>query len=209
MTDETNPTRLKDAVRQHLEQQTLSAGQLSELVALQDQRAHQSGAGQPPRMPAWRVVRHWRHALVASALLVAVLTGFLVGRMPTIDSQIQSIATETIHNHLLHMPLEVRGSTIDAVAGYFDQLTFDVATRPRGFPDAQLLGGRYCSIQGQAAAQLRYQSDNAEHLTLYQVPLRTTLQDKLPLTLNMGQQTVSMWRDGALMLVRVENHKGT
>ena len=67
-----------------------------------------------------------------------------------------------------------------------------------------MLGGRYCSIQGQAAAQLGFASNDGIHHTLYQVPMDEQMLGTLPFTRQTNDLVVEIWRDGALMMVSVK-----
>ncbi|NKC11545.1 MAG: hypothetical protein GKR94_04865 [Gammaproteobacteria bacterium] len=72
-------------------------------------------------------------------------------------------------------------------------------------PSLALLGGRYCSIQGRAAAQLRYGPGKAgdEKVTVFQVPLDDRFKHHLPVRRVVDGAQVEVMPVGELMVVRV------
>lgn len=134
-----------------------------------------------------------------------MLVGFLAGRAPTPSQQLERIAEEAVHNHVLHMPLEVMASRVSETRDYFHRLKFEVAEPARIVSAADFLGGRYCSLQGAAAAQLRYGGEHdVDYVTLYQVPADPKAVGLLPMTRELNGREVDMWEDGELLYVRVE-----
>jgi len=79
-----------------------------------------------------------------------------------------------------------------------------------------LLGGRYCSIKGETAAQLRYQSSANANLTqsastLFQVPFELDMHGEIPNIaegkpelLQVKGLDVSLWVERGLLMVLVQ-----
>ncbi|MGH1371831.1 MAG: hypothetical protein ACRBBW_07350 [Cellvibrionaceae bacterium] len=130
------------------------------------------------------------------------------------ESLLQSIATEVVDNHLKLKPLDIETQAIDKARQFLDQLDFSpiqsiTAATSLGLGDYLLIGGRYCSIQGTSAAQLRYRRDG-QLRTLYQVPYHLerygpmpTAIDQPPLSLSRKGLNVTLWVERDLLMVLV------
>lgn len=157
---------LKKLIRDRFETIELSAAQLDELSAIV--------AGTSP-MPEERPARSRLPAL-AAAMIVLVLAG-IVGTQKYHSYQgrvlLQAIAGEVADNHLKLKPLEVQGSDLPSVLGYFEDLDFQLLASPRiaARSGDRLLGGRYCSIQGIDAAQLRVAAADGTLSSWYEATL--------------------------------------
>lgn len=159
---------------QHINQVQLSNSQLVELEKLMDQG---SAYTEPPVDR-----KFWASLAVAGMFLVAAVTLFMVSQFPgtSLDKMPQMIAEEVVTNHLNKKPLEVKGGSINKVIGYFTKLNFiPVESKLAELNSLQLLGGRYCSLQGITAAQLRMkQGQNLQ--TLYQTEYSAEVFGDLP-----------------------------
>jgi hypothetical protein len=138
---------LKQKVRDKFVEVELSSDQLDQLATLVQ------GSGSSRR--AW-----WRRPAVAAAIvLLAVGSLFSIQQYDSYRAYelLESIAIEVADNHLKLKPLEIESTELRSVLGYFEDLDFQLQASPRitGNPGDRLLGGRYCSIQGIDAAQLR------------------------------------------------------
>jgi len=160
---------LKQAVREKFEAHELNADQLAKLGVLVEN----------PTIPRSirQTGRNWsaRFAAVAAALIVSI-GGFLGAHLYQKHSAnvlLEAIAVEVADNHLKLKPLEIESQNLAVVLAYFDRLEFQTLESPRITENAgdQLLGGRYCSIQGIDAAQLRVVSPNGRLSTWYQAIL--------------------------------------
>ncbi len=184
---------LKQRVVDLVESKELDDAQLRRLDATQ-------------RKPAAASLNRWA---VAAALLLGLTVALSVIVWPgKPENMTYAIADEVAMNHLKRRPLEVAGQSLDEVRAYFNELDFQLledssATLAMG----GLQGGRYCSIQGKAAAQLRLR-DKADHMqTYYQAPYDKALFGDLP-DVTRGQQpavvevrglTVYVWTEKGLL----------
>ena len=198
---------LSQAVVDQVQAHSLSRTQLDELMALQRDLL------QEPARPAWR------HRPVLLATCAALLTAVLIfwpGSMLHQRDAGAAIALEVIENHLKLKPLDVKTGSMKEIQQYFTQLDFRPATPTlssnRLEPGANsLLGGRYCSVKGVTAAQLRYGDANSVS-TLYEVPYDAALFGPVP-QLDAGESPrqikargllVSLWVEKGLLMVLVE-----
>lgn len=154
---------LKEAVRAHIQSQSLEDGQFQALEAMQQAQSHiqsTSKATQKPRA-------HYRHAFIwVACLCLIVISGLSLNKK---HDQIDSIATEVSKNHLKLKPLEIESAQLADIRHFFAGLDFIPIESQRLIGGRhQLLGARHCSISGQEAAQLRVQSPGiSEPSTLY------------------------------------------
>jgi len=188
---------LNDALKQHLDSQSLDMGQLNQLRALQ------------PAAQNARPKNKWRcyqvgAGLLATFALFALLINFLLGQTSQHD-MIEQIANEVVTNHLHLKPLEIESNQIAGLQGYFTLLDFQpINSRNIDKQQMQLLGGRYCSLQGITAAQLRFQSTPDNRIrTLYQVAYDPAVFSKLP-DIDKNQQPVSTYAKGIKVSIWVE-----
>lgn len=126
-------------------------------------------AKQESRWPrtAWLVA-----ALVLVALSVLVLRGALLGPAGAASPLVASIAEEIAHNHFKAKHVDFVGDSIGTLRARMTELDFRLAdVSSLVGSDVRLLGGRYCSIQGEPAAQLKLETGTGEVLTMYQVHL--------------------------------------
>ena len=193
---------LKNSVKSYVESKQLSEEQLDNLLSMVN--AQKEAAPKRSRSMLRMV------AVVGSILIAAGLL-WNVGFKQSPDVSIL-IAEEVVHNHLKMKPLEVTSHSLHDMRAYFNKLDFAL----RGSSlitsgNLKLLGGRYCSIQGITAAQLRMQDQETGELeTLYEAPYNSDLFKELP-NLQEGQAPkrhyingigVDIWVDKGILFAR-------
>ena len=154
----------KQAVQHHIDEVNLSEGQLNQLKALMD--TSDETDTQNKLWFGWLSI-----ATVAVFFLMFTVSTWVVDQ-PT--NMVQRIAEEVVHNHLKLKPLEVKTDSIDGVRQYFSKLDFmPIDSALVNDPSLSLIGGRYCSLQGLTAAQLRLKEDTNKTIqTFYQTEYR-------------------------------------
>ena len=225
---------LKQEIVAHVESSTLTENQMRRLMALQNSVPHGSDEPLPPSpAPSWLPSHNQRVGslmTLAACLVIAILTlvpsgeptsswhNNLSNPSKTIASQslVKRIADEVVKNHLKLKPLDISSNSIDETQAFFKHLDFlpihsrSAAQRSLLITD-NLMGGRYCSIQGVTAAQLRYENDQGHLRTLYQVPydadlygeLPLAIQNQAPLYLSVKGLQVRLWQEQGLLMVLV------
>ncbi|MDC3332681.1 hypothetical protein OAV62_00400 [bacterium] len=211
---------LKSALEQQLAKETLADDQLQRLMAMQSNMQGEvypvSGAVAAPHSP-----RRFLPAVAVSLLLLVM--GFW-WQLPEFSSRgaagdsVRDIAMEVVKNHLTLKPLEVKSRSMVEVQNFFNQLDFlpqrsTLLAQRFLMADNTMLGGRYCSIKGVTAAQLRYQSDDAEISTLYEVAydpmvfgeMPNAVAGEEPLNTVVKGLQVSLWQEQGLLMVLVHN----
>jgi len=186
---------LRQQLQQHIDQVQLNDSQYAALESLMDQGVDDRRVGRSL----------WGSLAVVGMFLVAAVTLFMVSQFSnnSIENMPQLIAEEVVSNHLHLKPLEVKTASINTVRGYFTKLNFmPVESSLQALNNLQLIGGRYCSLQGITAAQLRMkQGQNLQ--TLYQTEYLPEVFGKLP-RLEKGEMPVIAFAKGIQVKVWVE-----
>ena len=222
MKDSNSPSStapLKQAVNEHYQQQTLDAEAMARMQAL-------LGSSEQTPAVAEEKTTHfmpWKHTLVASFCAFFILASSFFMLYHTAGSNrpdtIAAIAQEVAKNHLKMKPLEVSSDSFVEVRRYFTALDFS-PTHSSYFTSSlhgegvKMLGGRYCSIKGITAAQLRYQRvDHSGRSTLYETVYDKKVFGDMPV-IEQGQQPiittvkgleVQMWVEKGLLMVAVSD----
>ena len=188
-------TNLNQAIRNMHDAQLLSDAQLKAL------HARLNPPTSDDTFPAHS--RNW--LMAASVAMVALFAMTLVLFMPGKPTDMpQRIAEEVVRNHLKLKPLEVSTSSLDKIRSYFDKLSFVPITSLNIDDSSTLLGGRYCSIQGYTAAQLRMVNPESGNLdTLYQAPYIKDVYGKLP-DIGKKETTLTVYERGIKVSIWVE-----
>ena len=185
---------LKDSVKKYVESKQLNENQLDGLMGLVDAQSK----------PAKDQSR-WLQAIVVVAV-IGVAIGLYWNTTARNHSEVSLlIAEEVVHNHLKMKPLEVSSHSLHDMRAYFNQLDFSLrSSSVIENTTLQLLGGRYCSIQGITAAQIRLKDKQTGDLeTLYQAPYNKELFKDLP-KLQEGHAPVRHFINGIAVEVWVE-----
>lgn len=152
---------LKDLLKEHYASQDLSDRQLADLRARLD-----AGRGRAP------LGRRRALGLLGLAVAAVALVAVVVRVAPL---AVEDVVAEISYNHNKHMDLEVATSSIEELRAKQPKLDFTLIASER-LPAAtwELLGARYCSIDGRIASQMRYRNrQNGQLYTLYETSLRS------------------------------------
>lgn len=197
--------KFKKGLQDRFASQELNDSQLEQLMAMQ-------GAAVPRQnqVSTENKNSYWRPFAFASVIMVAVLSGWLYLFQNTPGQLYQAIAHEVAKNHSKLKPLEVVSAQMPTVSAYFNQLNFVPRNSSNSGFSGLLLGGRYCTIQGEPAAQLRYSQESGVVSTLYQVPseeayegLPDILQGQQPMRLYSRGYAVDLWQEQGLLMASV------
>ncbi|MFK7827117.1 MAG: hypothetical protein AB8G05_23440 [Oligoflexales bacterium] len=110
------------------------------------------------------------------------------------------IAKEVSYSHNKQIPSEILNDDYTLVGKSLNRLDFAIKVSSRIGEKYALVGGRYCSIQGQIAAQLKLQPENnTADLTLFQfkVPDSFQLSEDIH-TEQVDGVEVKIWKEGAI-----------
>lgn len=200
---------LKHGVQQQLNKKQLSNKQLSHLLALQ--RTSIKEAAVP-------YFSQYTMATLASALLLSFVFGFFYfteARYGSIQTLEQQIAEEVAGNHLKLKPLELSSNSLLEISSFFKQLDF-LPVNPALVPFTKktLLGGRYCSIQGVTALQLRVVNNESNKIqSLFETAYDKKVFKDFPdrgegrsnaLTVYVKGMKVDMWIEKDILFALIE-----
>ena len=177
--DEARVQRLLD----HYESQSLPEARVQSIV-------QQGRAASSSNRLAWT----FRAAAAAVVLLASVL--FALNRRAPADLT-QLVMAEIAQNHSKRLAPEVASDRYEEVQTKLSRLGFS-AQPAAGFllRDFQLLGGRYCSVQSELAAQLKLRENTSgESCTLYVVPLTPALRPVKQDTRVVNGVRVQVWAE--------------
>jgi len=188
----------KQQVQQSMQSPSLSAEQLAQLDQLQER--HKQTNKPQPSLPQPSFIGFG----VAATILILII-GSVTLFQPS-DNMPQLIANEVAGNHIKLKPLEISSSNMKDIRRYFTQLDFK-PVKPVALTsfEQSLTGGRYCSIQGITAAQLRMQNPKTGNLqSLYQTVYNKKKFKELP-DINKGQKALTVFTKGIAVDIWVEN----
>ncbi len=155
---------LRQLLKEHYAQQSLSQKQLKLLESMEDSH---KGAGSKKR-------RFTKIFWLAAAAMFAVI--FLWSVNPLFyRGKVYQIADEIAYNHRKMLTPEIRNSSFGEVRDHLAKLDFTMV-QVENFKTGEweLIGGRYCSIDKKLAAQLRIKNLTDKQLyTWYQVAWAT------------------------------------
>lgn len=189
---------LKQSVRQHLELNTLTDNQLQKLESLLEPVESE--------YESENVRRNLFYPSLFAASVAIFLLAFVLAPFITEQSDVrQRIALEVATNQIKLKPLEVETSNIEGIRNHFTELDFlPVNSRLISDLGYELIGGRYCSLQGITAAQLRVKkADSGIVQTLYQTEYRKDIFENMP-HLEEGEAPVVIYVKGIKVKIWVE-----
>lgn len=186
---------MKKIMDEHISRKSLSDDQLDLLMSLQGIKKDVA-PGRPSVRYRW----------VASIIfVVTVLLTTLYFNLATNLSLDARIGAEVAKNHIKLKPLEVQSSDLGVLRKYFTELDFTPIESALIKPlDKTLLGGRYCSIQGVTAAQLRLKDNKTGQIqSLYETIYTPDIFKNLP-KLEEGQAPITVYSGGLEVDIWVE-----
>lgn len=210
---------LSKLVKDKITTRRLSNKQLEDLTALQKSTTIENigSTNHATASPNTLTFNKYWQAITIFALICLLINQFYAFDHQNLskEQQITAIVEEVTKNHLKMKPLDMQSNSMVNLQQFFTQLDFSpVASAAALFTTSNrtLLGGRYCSIQGVTAAQLRYKTDEQKLQTLYEVAydpekfpdLPVAEQNQPPKQVYMKGLRISMWVEMGLMMVLVD-----
>lgn len=128
--------------------------------------------------------------------------------VPTI---VQRISVEVVTNHIHTKPLDLATDSFRELADQFEQLDFRI--RNPGFltsEQLQLLGARYCTLQGRIATHILLRNAEGQFVSHYQAAYHPAFFGDIP-DIDEGEQplrvtdrgfSVDVWREEGLLMAR-------
>ena len=153
------------------------------------------------RAEASRRARRRRWLALAAAVVLTVAGGLWLRHWTAAERLADRVVAEVAMNHRKDLAVEVETSDYELLGTALDKLPFEIA--PPAAEQAlgyELVGGRYCSIQAQLAAQLKIRHSRTGRLaTLYVTELSPELASLPGQQLSADEITVDLWAQGGLL----------
>lgn len=183
---------LKNVMHDFVDNKSLSDKQLESLMQLQ-----QAGVKKESNV-------QYRWIAIAAAFFITIGNVFYFVAVPELALE-QRIGSEVAKNHINLKPLEIQTSSMKAIRDFLTELDFSpVESILLKSSSKSLIGGRYCSIQGVTAAQLRLRDDETGQVqSLYQTVYDKEVFYDLPL-LKENQKPVTVYSKGLAVDIWVE-----
>jgi anti-sigma factor RsiW len=170
---------VKSELKEFYEKKSLSTDKMEDLLALQSELKEKRKL---KRLPFFA-------GLIAASLVIFALLQFDGSPLD------QKIMKEVVYNHNKDMPSEVLTKEYSIINEALDKLDFKVIKSQRLASRYQLIGGRYCSIQGKIAAQLKMiDKKTQKRVTLYQFKPNF---DAISFEGQLGAISVEIWHEGS------------
>lgn len=132
-----------------------------------------------------------------AAACLSILVGGVAIRAGLQPSLEESVANEVFYNHSKGLEPEVKAPDFERIQKRLTKLTFPISPSESGRLDGfRVLGGRYCSIRSQLAAQIDLRDDREGACTLYIAELVADLKRVNPGIYQLDGGTVEIWQDG-------------
>jgi hypothetical protein len=181
---------LKENIKENYAELKLSPEQWRSLDSLQQNRAGKHGV---------RFFLKISFAAMAASVLLLSLYLFQGS-----GSLVERIADEVAYNHNKNVQMEIKTASIDEVQSFLSKIDFTLIHSERlPLEQWELLGGRYCSIQGRLAVQMKIRNKADGKLkTLYQVPYPKELSHIKSVSMETyaSEVKVSLWRERGMLL---------
>lgn len=196
---------LREQLRAHIERERLDDADYERLAGLFRDHA-KSRAGQ---RPGRHVKARWwpaSVAIAASAVVASVIVALaLVNTAPPANDVAPRIAEEVLTNHLkIHVP-DVSASSVEEVGALLDRLDFTpVLSTLIDTESLQLVGARYCTLQGAIATQLMMVDRYGNSVTHYQAAFEPGRFGSLPRR-EAGDEPLVLTRNGVTIEIWVES----
>jgi hypothetical protein len=143
---------------------------------------------------------------VAAFFLTTMLVVGALFKIQSHHSIQERIAHEVLTNHLKIKALDIETDSIAELQNYFSRLEFSpFFSTQLNLSDFKLLGGRYCTLQGVIASQLRLLSRQGEMVTYYQAHYDEKHFGHLP-DIDRGDRPHIIYERGFLMTIWKEKN---
>ncbi|MAG30112.1 MAG: hypothetical protein CL908_04360 [Deltaproteobacteria bacterium] len=150
-----------------------------------------------------RVVR-WVAGMAAVAaaliLLPIVFPGLRSAGVEGPEALAGSILREIALNHSKNQGIQFAANDYSGLRQQMDELDFSMRSPQRiGGGEFRILGGRYCSLQGRPAAQIKLEDEAGQVLTLYQTHFSDSFEGLFEQRRELGGIQIRIWREGDLL----------
>ena len=135
----------------------------------------------------------WGYVLIAATVILGI---GLYTSLDRAQSLTDRVLQEIVMNHEKALDIEVAAADYEELQSRMDRIDFDISPNAAIRKSYELKGGRYCSIQGELAAQLkiRHRETRIVH-TLYVTRLSPTLDRLSDRSYIKTATRIRLWKD--------------
>ncbi len=192
---------MKQALQNHFREFSLSERQLQRLNEIQKDVF---------RSPPFLISKKGRRLFAQISLIAVLIVGVFLGwRLFHRTTDISILATEIAYHHNKQMGLEIESPSLENVRAYLSKLDFPLIESKR-FPPGEweLLGGRYCSLKGHLAAQLRMRNKKTNKTCTYYQLMMPKGVSEFQGTFEVFEHgaKVTLWQERGLLLGTAEDN---
>ena len=196
-----NQDSTNENVKRYYESQYISPNKLARLLEMHEQHLQCENADdrKKPSINAF----FKKYSSIAASILVAFIIGaHMVTYLDTPETTLMDrITQEILLNHQKQFDVEFSSITIDELRADMHKLDFNLITsRVIDEEKFQIIGARYCSIQGNIAAQIKLQDNSGNTFTLYQTALSRKLKTLKDTTQLANGLVVKTWNEQGIFL---------
>ncbi len=142
--------------------------------------------------------RALRHSLVFAAGLLAFVAAVFMLRSNDVPVR-HEVAREIAQNHRHDYASEFTVTDYETLRTSLARLDFVLDAPRRHTRGLTLRGGRYCSLQGRIAAQMRLEDGAGRTCTLYAVRGDSLLDPSEEVVVRLEELRVRLWREGDVL----------
>jgi len=191
---------LSNHVKDYYQVQKLTPEKLENLLAQTSER-RSAQAETETHSQVVTIKRKWflqrNYAIAASVLFCFIAMYQFIYVNPLSPEQIGlRVAQEIALNHNKQLAVEFVGNNLTYLRNEMHKLDFSlVASKKMAQANFTIAGARYCSIQGQLAAQIKLIDKQGRRYTLYQTHLSDTLQSLPATEYIVNGVPIEQWRE--------------
>jgi len=169
--------QIDDAIRQHYASKRMPDATVGALIGAAPNRSSR-----------------WIPAVATAAILL--LAFGLYDRVQDRSDVTQGILAEVAMNHAKGLDAEIVSTSYEGLQAGLSELTFDIRPEAGVVAQFELIGGRYCSIKGQLAAQFKLRANTSGDIhTLYVTEQTEVLASIAPLDAMADETSIRLWSD--------------
>ncbi len=139
---------------------------------------------------------------VAALFIFSILSVFTFLQVQK-NSIINGAVGEIAKNHNKNESSKIISADYGEISSQLSELSF-AFHQPEGLKEYTLLGGKYCSVREERAAQLKVKNSDGVILTVYIVRNRGSLTKIPEMSYEVNETTVRFWREGELLYALAE-----
>ena len=153
--------KLKESIKEYYGKHNLPTTQLLQMQNIQKKLYPQFNRRR-------RLHTQWA---IAAGAVVLLFGAFIFFNTTSHRTYIAELINEIAINHNRNLEMEIKSNSLKEIASYLSRLDFPLINPARlSSKNWEMIGGRYCSLKGQFAAQLKLRNKvNQKIYTLYQI----------------------------------------